>query len=399
MLKVLDYLIVAFLIITSKTVFGGIIYANISFLVLVILLSIKLVWKKKINLNKENILIWLIIIVEIGISVITHRKDLDNFYLRIVLYTIIGIVTASTIKGKSFVEKYVNLMVTMSVISLFFYILMWISPNLSLKFANRYTVNSLVYIANPLYTYSQANLGYENYNFSRNSGMFWEPGAYQAFLIIAFIFLLYDKQRKSNIKAIILTIALLTTKSTTGYILFLIIILTNWRRIKQYILYGRTENQQKFIYILLVGIIFIGIVYVTMSDVIYGKFSAANTSFIIRTRDFWASLVLIKEYPLFGLGVGERMVLAEREVGIVRNSCGLLYNAYCLGVIYVITYLINLKKTIAGLIQGTRCEMWFIFLIFVILMLTEGLCNLSFFFVFYFRFNKFDKDYSTDNGE
>ena len=57
----------------------------------------------------------------------------------------------------------------------------------------------------------------------RNSGMFWEPGAFQGYIIL--VFLLYLKEwkpfwTKHKKECIILSVALLTTLSTTGYLVF-----------------------------------------------------------------------------------------------------------------------------------------------------------------------------------
>ena len=62
---------------------------------------------------------------------------------------------------------------------------------------------------------------------SRNSGMFWEPGAFQGFImIVPLLYLndlkyLWDNYRK---ECIVLIITLITTQSTTGYIAFAVLI-------------------------------------------------------------------------------------------------------------------------------------------------------------------------------
>lgn len=56
----------------------------------------------------------------------------------------------------------------------------------------------------------------------RNSGMFWEPGAFAGYLVLAILFLLADKNNKPVKEMTVLTIALLTTQSTTGYLAFFI---------------------------------------------------------------------------------------------------------------------------------------------------------------------------------
>lgn len=63
--------------------------------------------------------------------------------------------------------------------------------------------------------------------YGRNSGMFWEPGAYQGYLNLALFFLLqkdnsYSDRRK---RILILSLALLSTQSTTGYLVFGVIVI------------------------------------------------------------------------------------------------------------------------------------------------------------------------------
>ena len=60
----------------------------------------------------------------------------------------------------------------------------------------------------------------------RNAGMFWEPGAFQGYLNIAVAFLIMQPFTKNRLlHFLILTIAILTTKSTTGYAVFAFILL------------------------------------------------------------------------------------------------------------------------------------------------------------------------------
>lgn len=62
-------------------------------------------------------------------------------------------------------------------------------------------------------------------NSSRNSGLFWEPGAYSTFLNFALFLILNDqsiKIDKKSFKIVILIVALITTFSTAGYVTFAI---------------------------------------------------------------------------------------------------------------------------------------------------------------------------------
>lgn len=76
------------------------------------------------------------------------------------------------------------------------------------------------YISLIVYNYIPYGIG-----ITRNCGMFWEPGAYQGFLLL--VFLLYISEIKSFYKCyrrecVILFLAILSTQSTTGYVVFAI---------------------------------------------------------------------------------------------------------------------------------------------------------------------------------
>lgn len=60
------------------------------------------------------------------------------------------------------------------------------------------------------------------FNFERNAGMFWEPGNYACYLCLVPLLYIKDLKTflsKNKIKCIILLLALLSTKSTTGFLI------------------------------------------------------------------------------------------------------------------------------------------------------------------------------------
>ena len=76
-----------------------------------------------------------------------------------------------------------------------------------------------------IYNHVEGNLDYDGT--IRNSGMFWEPGAFQGYInLVPLMFInelrqLWKQERRS---CIILLLALITTFSTTGYMVFMLII-------------------------------------------------------------------------------------------------------------------------------------------------------------------------------
>lgn len=70
-------------------------------------------------------------------------------------------------------------------------------------------------------------------NVQRNAGMFWEPGAFAGYLLLALLFCgLWGntlERREYRASLVWLTIALLTTSSTAGYVLLPFVLLFNFR--------------------------------------------------------------------------------------------------------------------------------------------------------------------------
>lgn len=84
----------------------------------------------------------------------------------------------------------------------------------------------------------------------RNSGMFWEPGAFQGYLILALVFLAFikhDTPRKQYIYYLaVLCAAVLSTFSTTGYIALGLIPLLHYE--------WRTQDPRQMVFRILVGV-------------------------------------------------------------------------------------------------------------------------------------------------
>lgn len=141
----------------------------------------------------------------------------------------------------------------------------------------------------------------------RNQGPYWEPGAYQAFLNIALIFLLFKDNEYRNTKyyfsILIIITAIFTTLSTTGIIVMFIII---YARIHE-------NTHRKHIdrrLIILAAFAIIGILWVNdeLFNRLFDKFyvdSLNAISYSTRINSFFLNIKLITENPIFGIGITE----------------------------------------------------------------------------------------------
>lgn len=162
---------------------------------------------------------------------------------------------------------------------------------------------------------------------TRNCGIFWEPGMYQGFLAMAVLFI-QDKEKLNKadvVKLIVLYTTIITTYSTTGYgVMILLIAMHIIRKVER--------KQLKFllfifgIFIALL-IIFFG-QYIVLNlidffpDIVTEKIINRETSFLTRQNSIIYDLIVSYNNPL-GVGVTH---LDEflREIGRAR---GLLLDA------------------------------------------------------------------------
>lgn len=121
-----------------------------------------------------------------------------------------------------FAAKYVIVMYGLAIMSLVFFIPYWLGVDLP---------SLLAPITIPLKPGS-INIGLHNFtpeydeSVIRNRGMFWEPGAFAGYLILALLFTLKNVENVPKRYFFILIAALLSTQSTTGYLAFFLVAMT-----------------------------------------------------------------------------------------------------------------------------------------------------------------------------
>lgn len=165
----------------------------------------------------------LVILLFAGIAV-THIISFGTSVLPASLGFLLKLLTALLVVRivENFAEIYVRIMYGLSILSFVFYFPVIAGVDLQ---------NFLAPFNFPIDD-GFVHIGLHNFAFSvhalRNSGMFWEPGAFAGYLVLAILFVISMGINKKVDKKVIvvLLIALLTTQSTTGYIaLFVCLIL------------------------------------------------------------------------------------------------------------------------------------------------------------------------------
>lgn len=138
----------------------------------------------------------------------------------------------------------------------------------------------------------------------RLSSLMWEPGCCQ--FILNFLLVILVTQRQSKRKILFVAVLVILTRSTTGYInLILIMLLYFWvNKI------SIAKIACIFFVIFAVGL------YSLVSDNITDK--VANSSGIIRTRDLYVGYELAKRHPL--LGVDTENLSTNKEAQVLEDE-------------------------------------------------------------------------------
>ena len=144
--------------------------------------------------------------------------------------------------------------------------------------------------------HSTINLqGFEIY---RNQSIFWEPGVLQIPMNILVYFLLVE-QKKKIILALLPVFIILTTFSTTGFIILSYILVRTF--LKTFTLRG--NGVLKYLALFVFLILFLSF----LAPLIISKFTSEEhkSSSVARQYDMLMSVLVIKENPMIGIGINE----------------------------------------------------------------------------------------------
>ena len=239
------------------------------------------------------------------------------------------------------------------------------------------------------------------YTTKRLSSICWEPGQLQAvimFSICLFADLITKLSVKDLLKKIGLPIlALLLTKSTTGYIALSILLI--------YYVFSYFENHKFGIKTFFIGIttciaIVFGILSIFNSRVVTDKFeqSEAKTdnSFNVRRMDNLAMFQMTFERPLFGYGISsDERVQRNRVLGSVSNSNGWFNLSASQGIVYLVVILISFFKRVHERV-GNRIVSITIFVLLFISQCGEPRLCYPYFYMYCFVFNSYFFEYGKN---
>lgn len=205
---------------------------NTKYIFIIGLYILLIILKKKYrSMYSLKIIIWLFIFT-LFTRLLNGGAGIRSFLELIIV--ILSAQIAICYDKENFLKRLINMVVFFATISIFFWLLFLVFPNLvELWPANKYvtqidgSVIKKIYHGKGLFFYS-----YLEIHPTRNCGFYTEPGVHQIILNITLFILLFWKNRINNISEkkykkyiFILIITILTCQSTTGYIALVLIML------------------------------------------------------------------------------------------------------------------------------------------------------------------------------
>lgn len=207
-----------------------------------------------------------------------------------------------------------------------------------------------------LYTIGVANIYTNDFGFLRNPGVFWEPGVYAAYIVSALI-IDYLCNKKIDIRYfIVLTIALITTFSTTAYIVYVVFCAA--------ILLERNSKLwiKIMLFSVLCAVVFIVFTNANIYNQLFYKFdvTSRSASFADRWNSIEGNLLLWKESPILGAGLTRsadflyEFFIMKGQIKSFSNLNTILAGFSVFGIVYGAFYLFylvkfNLKQSISTL--------------------------------------------------
>lgn len=268
----------------------------------------------RLNLSSSGIYVNLLFIIFIILSG-TVNIDINEKYIYEILIILIAWLFTEIIPSDIFVKNFINIMSLLGITSIVGYFV-----GNSGVFINHFfptiTNKAGIQFLNAFLTMIPVNDEYRNRNYS----IFREPGVFQIFLCIALIFLLFSvnagKIKKYKTKIAITLVAILTTRSTAGY-LILAIILIIWLFKKKN---PGKEKDSKYTLIAIIVSLFIIASYLGIgyfSGGVINKLTNENNSVLARNLSFIGNIHVGLSHPIFGSGLHN--IIEEYNNYIIYN--------------------------------------------------------------------------------
>lgn len=324
-------------------------------------------------IDLEMLIILVIIIFTVIISNLFNNENIRNTFA--ILFSFFTAFLYANIYGfETFKSSYIKVIKVLSIISLMGFVLFYFIPSLGNYFIAHNAVGN---------RYSNLYIYADGYSIERNQGMFWEPGAFQTFIILALLFEINGKE--PDIKTIIIFfITVITTFSTTGYIGLVLIMLMIMKKSRQ--VDSRLKAFMVISIIALCILLFFNSdeFFATDKSTVFGKLinffrnneynnTSKTTSASIRFNAVVRPLIEFFKNPFFGCGY-EGLIEKTKEYTHGMNTCTFINWFATYGIVFGVIMLSGTVK-FAKKINQNGLLFWLTLLILFVATMSENYVN------------------------
>ena len=319
---ILRYGIVLLTILDSVSVYSVMVTKNIPITeILVVLLALqfllidfkKIILQRKLKKNSALFIFAYLIYIFGYIIFGSIVSSMTKFLIKFIVIFILLYLHFSTDSNevKKYKKTFINIMVIIAITSLMFYVLgsllKLINPTSQVlyRWGSLRNINSYF----NLYFETQKETFF-NYTVYRNTAIFTEAPMYNLLLLISVLLCLFYKDKKYNKYLLLFIITIITTFSTTGFILTIVMFM-----IKSILKNDKYSIRKTMIFLPIV------VLMIILSFNIYNQKSDSR-SYSVRIDDYRASYISWKENIVFGNGYGNNEVFKSNISSFRINNTG-----------------------------------------------------------------------------
>lgn len=257
----------------------------------------------RIRLTREIVYTWTFFTVIIVLSALFNLDMRLGYVYLPILFAVCGVLI-SIAQADGIYECFYKSMTVICVVSVIAFVIQKILPGFATLFPSIYNV-----LGHPFRFLVLTNLDDVHGTFLRNWGPFREPGVFQVFAVISLMYGLFRKKQVNLVSILFHILAIVTTFSTTGYIVLFLVVLAM-------IAQRKTEMHNWKLYrMILVLSVVCALYLIFFTDVlfssgvmsyasVFGKlFDSDNTSMLSRFASIVGNVLIFIERPLFGAGI------------------------------------------------------------------------------------------------
>ena len=308
--ELLNFLITFMLICTSGVVQFTFIWNSQSIICLFFISVCLFVFKNDWKMSKRKMIKMLLLAFIIVVNLMVYSNNPDG-HISLLLVMISGCILSQFIDWKLFSRYYVNIMAVICIISLVCFAFFVVNPM---------TIMNKIPIVKYWSIESRYALVYNfpgNQYLIRNFGPYHEGGMFAIFVALAILLLLEQERTnaKQKIYVILFAITIVTTFSTSGILLMLIIFV------------GKIGKKVTKLHVNIRTIIIaiIGIGFIVWEESTYGiisnKFEAGNASFVARNLEWNILFDQIWNKPFLGVGYQNNQLI--KQYGLADGTNGI----------------------------------------------------------------------------